>query len=337
MAGKEFDMPKISVVIPCYNDGKSIAPMYERLRHVFAQLSAYDYEIIYADDCSPDNTWSEVGKLCAADKRVKGIHNMRNFGFYRNVFMSMKYGDGDATFMIFGDLQDPPEVLPEFVEHWEKGHRVVVGARSNSYDKYFIRVMRKAYYKIITRLSNNRQIEGINGFGIYDRRFVDILRDVDDIQPFLPGIITEYVRDIKIIPTRQEKGGRGRSNWNFWGKYDGAMISITSYTKSLLRAATFLGILMGILSILFAFFVFIYKFLFWDVFTLGIPVLIVGLFFFGAVQLFFLGILGEYVLSINNRSMKRPLVVVDEKLNFDSTREGEKPGSQDRNLDPNQK
>jgi hypothetical protein len=251
--------------------------------------------------------------------------------------MSMKYGDGDAVFMIFGDLQDPPEVLPEFVEHWERGHKVVVGARSNSYNKYFIRVMRKAYYKIITRLSGNRQIEGISGFGLYDRKFVDILEDIDDIQPVLPGIITEYVRDIKIIPVRQEKGGRGKSNLNFWGKYDGAMMSITSYTKSLLRAVTFVGAVMGFLSIMYAAFIFVYKLLFWDVFAFGIPALTVGLFFLGAVQLFFLGILGEYVLSINNRSMKRPLVVVDEKLNFDNTPEVGKPEAPDGNLDPNPK
>jgi glycosyltransferase involved in cell wall biosynthesis len=331
-------MPKISVVIPCYNDEKSIVPMYERLCRVFTnQLSAYDYEIIYVDDCSPDNTWQEIKKICAADKRVKGMHNMRNFGFYRNVFMSMKYGDGDATFMIFGDLQDPPEVLPEFVEHWKKGYRVVVGARSNSYNRYFIRLLRGAYYKIITKLSNNRQIEGVSGFGLYDRKFVDILEDIDDIQPILTGIITEYVRDIKIVSTKQEKGGREKSNLNFWGKYDGAMMSITSYTKSLLRVVTFVGALIGLLSILYAAFIFVYKLLFWDLFALGIPALTVGLFFLGAVQLFFLGILGEYVLSINNRSMKRPVVVVDEELNLDNTPEGEKPELPDRNIGPNPK
>jgi hypothetical protein len=162
------------------------------------------------------------------------------------------------------------------------------------------------------------------------------LRDVDDIQPFLPGIITEYVQDIKIIPTRQEKGGRGKSNWNFWGKYDGAMMSITSYTKSLLRVVTFVGAVIGFLSVLYAVFILVYKLLFWDIFALGISALTVGLFFLGAVQLFFLGILGEYVLSINNRSMKRPLVVVDEKLNFGNTPRGKGRDGLAGNIDPNQ-
>jgi hypothetical protein len=179
--------------------------------------------------------------------------------------------------------------------------------------------MRKLYYKIIAKLSNSRQIEGISGFGLYDRKFINLLDDIDDIQPVLPGIITEYVRDIKIVPIQQEKGGRGKSNLNFWGKYDGAMMSITSYTKSLLRAVTFIGAIIGILSILYAAFVVVNKIIFWDSYVFGIPALTVGLFFLGAVQLFFLGIMGEYILSINNRSMKRPLVVVDEKLNFEDT------------------
>ncbi len=313
-------MKKISVVIPCYNDSNSIAQMCERLVKVFVeQLPQYDYEIIYVDDCSPDNnkTWYEIRKVCKMDKRCKAVRNARNFGFYRNVFAAMRYGTGDATFMLFGDLQDPPEYLPEFVKYWEKGSRVVVGQRGNSYNKPLIRLARKVYYKAITKLSNNTQIEGLSGFGLYDRSFVKILDDIEDIQPILTGIITEYVRDIKVIPVVQEKGGRAKSNLNFWGKYDGAMMSITSYTKTLLRMATFIGALVGVLSVLYALFIVGYKILFWDTFEYGIPSLIAGMFFLGAVQLFFLGILGEYVLSINNRSMKRPLVVVDECLNFE--------------------
>jgi glycosyltransferase involved in cell wall biosynthesis len=310
-------MKTISVVIPCYNDAASVAPMRNRLVNVFAELPQYDYEIIFADDGSQDNTWEEIRKICAEDKKCRGVKNARNFGFYRNCFSTMKYGAGDVTFMIFGDLQDPPERLQEFVKYWEDGYKVVVGQRSNSYNKALIRAGRKAYYKLIAKLSGNRQIEGISGFGLYDKSFIQILNGIEDIQPVLTGIITEYVRDLKIVPVIQEKGGREKSNLNFWGKYDGAMMSITSYTKSLLRVATFIGTIIGMFSILYAVFIFIYKLMFWDTFEYGIPSLVVGMFFMGAVQLFFLGILGEYVLSINNRSMKRPLVVVDEKLNFE--------------------
>jgi glycosyltransferase involved in cell wall biosynthesis len=317
-----FLVKKISVVIPCYNDENSITQLRDRLVKIFSeQLERYDYEIIYVDDCSPDNTWEEIKKVCAADEKCKGIRNLRNFGFYRNVFAAMGYSTGDATFMLFGDIQDPPEYLPEFVRYWEEGSRVVVGQRSNSYSKWFIRVARKWYYKMLAKLSKSNQIEGISGFGLYDISFVKILQGIDDIQPILPGIISEYVRDVKIVPVVQEKGGREKSNLNFWGKYDGAMMSITSYTKSLLRIITFVGLFLGILSIGYAIFIFVQKILFWDVFTAGLPSLVVGMFFMGAVQLFFLGIIGEYVLSINNRSMKRPLVVVDKTVNYDKESE----------------
>jgi glycosyltransferase involved in cell wall biosynthesis len=311
-------MSKISVVIPCYNDSKSITQMHERLTAVFKNdLPQYDYEIIFVDDRSPDGTWEEIKKVCAVDTKIKGIRNTTNFGFYRNVFSSMKYGNGDAVFMIFGDLQDPPEVLPEFVKRWEAGCKVVVGARSNTYSKRFIAFARSIYYKLLYFLSNRRQIEGTSGFGLYDRSFIEVLRDIDDIQPVLTGIITEYVKDVEIIPVLQEKGGRAKSNLNFWGKYDGAMITITSYTKFLLRLCTFVGITIGCLSLMFAILVLFLKLTSLYPYPVGIPSITVGMFFLGAVQLFFLGILGEYVLSINERSMKRPLVVVDERLNFE--------------------
>jgi glycosyltransferase involved in cell wall biosynthesis len=313
---------KISIVIPCYNDAKSVSRMHERLTQVFGNdLPNYDYEIIFVDDRSPDDTWEEIRKVCAADPKTKGIRNATNFGFYRNVFSSMKYGDGDAVFMIFGDMQDPPEILPEFVRRWESGCKVTVGSRSNTYSKKFIAFARKIYYKLVYALSHHRQIEGISGFGLYDRSFVDILHDIDDMQPVLTGIITEYVKNIEIIPVKQEKGGRAKSNLNFWGKYDGAMITITSYTKFLLRICTFFGIAIGVLSFAFAVLVIILKLTNWYTYPLGIPSVTVGMFFLGAVQLFFLGVLGEYVLSINERSMKRPLVVVDERLNFEDDTE----------------
>jgi glycosyltransferase involved in cell wall biosynthesis len=313
-------MKKISVVIPCYNDSNSIVSMYDRLIMVFRNnLCTYDYEIIYADDCSPDEgkTWGEIKSVCKLDpEHVKGVRNTKNFGFYRNCFETMKYGNGDAVFMVFGDMQDPPEALPEFVKYWEDGYKVVVGQRLNSYNKALIRLGRKIYYRVLSRLSNNKHIEGVSGYGLYDKSFVKILYGIEDTQPIIPGIVGEYVSDVKIIKICQQRGGRAKSNLNFWGKYDGGMMTITSYTKSLLRMVTFIGLAVGILSAIYALYIVIYKILFWDNFAHGIPSLLTGMFFLGSVQLFFLGIVGEYILSINNRSMKRPLVVVDEKINF---------------------
>jgi len=315
-------MKKISVVIPCYNDSASVVQMYERLTCVFkSELHEYDYEIIYCDDYSPDNgkTWEEIKKVCELDKKCRGVRNVKNFGIYRNPFAAMMYGTGDVTFMIFGDIQDPPEYLPEMVRYWEEGYKVVVGVRPNQYYGFFTNILRKVYYWLISKLSNNHQIVGANGFGLYDKSFVDILHKIDDVQPILTGVVTEYGSNIKLIYIKQEKGGReGKSNLNFWGKYDAAMVSITSYTKMLLRLITFIGLIVGTMSIIFAIIIFVQKLLNWDAFLLGIPALTVGMFFLGAIQLFFLGIIGEYVLAINNRSMKRPLVVTGEKVNFDN-------------------
>jgi len=314
-------MKKISIIIPCYNDSASVPNMYKRLMNIFRdQLSQYDYDITFCDDCSPDDgmTWEEIKRVCNADKKCRGVRNTRNFGIYRNPFAAMRYGTGDAVFMIYGDLQDPPEYLPEMIQEWESGHKVVMGVRSNQYYNLFFNIMRKAYYGIIGKLSNNRQIAGANGFGVYDASFVKILHEIDDVQPLLTGVVTEYGSNIKLVQVKLEKGGReGRSNLNFWGKYDAAMVSITSYTKMLLRLITFIGLLLGVLCILFAIVIFVLKILNWDTYPLGIPALTVGMFFLGAVQLFFLGIISEYILSINNRSMKRPLTVVADKINFE--------------------
>ena len=312
---------KISVVIPAYNDFASIEPMYHRIVKVFSsELPNYDYNITYVEDGSPDmgKTWFEIEKLCAVDPKVRGVQNSHNFGIYRNQFASMFYGDGDATIMIYGDMQDPPEMIPSLVKFWEEGNQVVMGVRPKQYYNWFFTIMRKVYYSLITKLSKNRQIEGANGFGLYDKSFVSILEQIDDVQPLLPGVATEYVGSIKLVEVEQEKGGReGKSNLNFWGKYDVAMVSITAYTKYLLRIITFVGMLIGFLSVLFAMYIFFLRIFSANDFPLGIPGLTVGMFFLGGVQLFFLGILGEYILAINNRTMKRPLVTIKKKLNFE--------------------
>lgn len=311
-------MRKISVAIPCWSEEKSIRQMYERLTKVFQeQLFQYDYEIIYIDDSSPDNTRSEVRKLCAKDKRVKAVFNARNFGFNRNVFASMQYGDGDATFLIFGDLQDPPEMLPQFVQKWEQGHKVVVGQKVKSDESKLMYALRTVYYKVIEKLADSRQIQHFNGFGLYDKDFINVMRQIDDPNPYLKGLVSEFGMGITIIPYEQAESLRGKSGFNFMKYYDVAMLGITSYTKILMRIATFLGAILGIFSVCLAIFVFISKLLNWYDYPYGTASILIGVFFIGAVQLFFMGILGEYVLSINTRSMRRPLVVVGEKINFE--------------------
>jgi glycosyltransferase involved in cell wall biosynthesis len=317
-----MNIKKISVVVPCYNDSASVAQMHERVKRVFdEQLPSYDYQITFCDDRSPDGgkTWSEIKKVCASDPKCRGVRNVRNFGAYRNSFIALRqYANGDATFQIFGDLQDPPEYLPELVKLWEQGHKVVLGLRPNQYYNLLFMGLRKIYYSVITTMSGNRQFEGANGYGLYDKNFIAILNQIDDMQPTLPGIAAEYGEELATVTIHQEKGGRlGKSNLRFWGKYDAAMVVITSYTKYLLRIIVFVGLVVGALSLAFAVYVFILKLIKGDAIPIGIPSLTIGMSFLGAVQLFFLGIIGEYILAINNRSMKRPLTAAAERVGFE--------------------
>lgn len=326
MEGQTNKMKKISVTIPCWSEEKSIRQMYDRLVKVFReQLPQYDYEIIFVDDYSPDNTRAEIRKLCEEDKHVKAVFNARNFGFTRNVFASLLYGTGDATFMLFGDLQDPPELLPQMVKLWEGGSKVVIGQRIKGNESKFMYAMRCLYYKLINLLGGSKQIEHFNGFGLYDRAFIEVLRQLDDPAPYLKGIVSEFAMEQSIIPYEQAASLRGKSGSNFLKNYDLALLGITSYTKVLMRAATFIGAGLGVISALFAIFILISKLLNWNAYPYGTATIIIGVFFIGAIQLFFTGILGEYILSINTRSMHRPLVVVGEKLNFEEEDKGEAP------------
>ena len=315
-------MKKISVTIPTYGDEKCVPVMYERLTKVFAeQLPQYDYEIIFVDDYSPDRTREVIREYCAKDKRVKAVFNARNFGFTRNVFATMQYGTGDATFLLFSDLQDPPELLPQMVAEWEKGKKVIIGQKTKSQESKFIYAMRSLYYWIIKTLSDSKQIEHFNGFGLYDRSFIDILRQLDDPAPYLKGIVAEFGIEMSIIPYEQAASLRGHSGENFFKNYDIAMLGITSYTKILMRLATFIGAGLGIFSVILAAFVLVSKLINWASYPYGSAAILIGVFAIGAVQLFFLGILGEYILSINTRTMRRPLVVVGEKINFEEDKQ----------------
>lgn len=296
--------------------------MYDRLTKVFCeQLPQYDYEIIFVDDYSPDNTREEIRKLCNEDKHVKAIFNARNFGFNRNVFASLQYGTGDATFMLFGDLQDPPEILPQMVEKWEQGYKVIIGQKTKSNESRLMYSLRTVYYKLIRALSDSKQIQHFNGFGLYDRDFIDVMCQIDDPNPYLKGLVSEFGMNMYILPYEQAESLRGKSGFNFMKYYDVAMLGITSYTKILMRIATFIGVILGLFSVCLAIFVFITKLLNWNAYPYGTASILIGVFFIGAVQLFFTGILGEYILSINTRSMRRPLVVVGERINFEDKKE----------------
>ena len=311
---------KISVVVPCYNEERTVQEVYDRVSRLFCnELAAYDYEIIYVDDYSSDHTRKEIERLCNTDRKVKAVFNARNFGFHRNVFQSYQYASGDCAFMMFGDLQDPPEMLPEFVHKWEEGYKCVVGQKEKSAEGVLKNGFRKLYYKIINIFSDSKQLELVNGFGLYDRDFLEVLKEIEDTVPFFKSVLNEYGMDICIVKYQHQASKRGKSNFNFWKNYDFAMHGLTSSTKLLMRLATFISIFIGTVCLYYTAYVFIRKLLYWDTYPLGSASIMIGVFFLGSVQLFFIGILGEYILSINERISRKPRVVVEKKINFEES------------------
>lgn len=330
----------ISVVIPSYNEERSVQEMVDRLATVFRdELPQYDYEIIFVDDFSTDGTRAEVRRIAAQNPRVKAVFNARNFGFHRNVFSALTYGSGDATFMLFGDLQDPPENLPAFVRAWESGKQVVIGQRRSSDEGVVMTGLRHLYYAVIRWFADTTQIPRFTGYGLYDREFVRVLEQIEDIQPFFKAVVAEYGLNVEIIQYDQGKSARGKSNFNFLRNYDFAMQGITSSTKLLMRLATFIAAIVALVCLGVALFVLINKLINWETYPVGEASTTVGIFFLGAIQLFFIGVLGEYILSINGRVTSKPRVVVGERVNLSvpaapSRAELPAPGTESAPVDP---
>ncbi len=311
-------MKTISIVVPCYNEEENVQAMADAIREVFrSELKDYRYEIIFIDNDSADRTRDIIRLLCREDKGIKGIFNAKNFGQFNSPYYAMLQSTGDCTILMAADFQDPVEMIPRFVLEWEYGYKIVIGIKNASQENKLMYWLRGCYYKTIKRLSDVEQIEQFTGFGLYDRDFIQVLRDLDDPTPFLRGIVAELGYRRKEIPYTQPRRRAGKTSNNFYRLYDAAMLSITSYTKAGLRLATIAGSFCSLVSIIVAFVYLIMKLLYWDRFPAGMAPLLIGMCFLGSVQIFFIGMVGEYVLSINQRVMKRPLVVEEERLNFD--------------------
>lgn len=310
-------MSQICIVIPCYNEEENVEPMTKALEAMMSQrLPEKDYDIIFIDNASTDGTQKKILEQCERTSRVKAIFNARNFGQFNSPYHALCESDGDCCILLACDFQDPIELIPTFVEEWERGYKIVCGIKTNSKENKIVRFFRTCYYKLIQGMSNVEQIEHFTGFGLYDREFLDVLRQLDDPIPFLRGIVAELGMKRKDIPYTQEKRKAGKTHNNWFTLYDAAMLSFTSYTKTGMRLAVFAGFCLSVLSIISALVYFVLKILYWDTFPAGsVPVLLAVL-VFGSLQLFFLGLLGEYVMSINTRVMKRPLVVEESRHNF---------------------
>ena len=310
---------KVTIMVPCYNEEENVVPISEALVAQMEALPRYDYEILFIDNCSTDNTRPLLRQICARNKRIKAIFNVKNFGQFNSPYYGMLQTTGDCVISICADFQDPVEMIPTFLKYWEDGYQIVHGVKTSSQESGIMYRLRSIYYKLIKKYSSVEQIEHFTGFGLYDRSFIDVLRNLKDPTPFIRGIVAELGGKRKEIPYEQPRRRAGKTHNNWYTLYDAAMLSFTSYTKIGLRMATFLGVGVAIVSLLIAFVYLILKLCNWNNFVAGTAPIVVGMFFLGAVQLIFLGIIGEYILSINQRVMNRPLVVEQERINFDDS------------------
>ena len=311
-------MKTISIIIPTYNEQENVNELTTELMGLFEnELAQYDYEIIFIDNNSIDKTKDYLRLLCAANKRVKAIFNIKNFGPFNSPYYGLFQGSGDCSILLCADFQDPIEMIPVFISKWEEGAKIVCGIKALTRENKLMSFLRGLYYKLIKKMSDIEQIENFTGFALYDKYFLNIISKLDDPIPFLRGIVAEF--GYKKVDVKYEQPCRkaGSSSFNLYRLYDAAMISFTSYTKIGLRIATFSGFAMSFLSLTVALIYFVYKLLYWDRFDAGTTPLIVGCFVLGSAQLFFIGLIGEYILSMNRRIMKRPLVIEAERINFE--------------------
>ena len=316
-------MKKISILIPCYNEEENIVPISQAVIETMERdLPEYAFELVFIDNDSTDNTRSLIRGLCGQDRRIKAIFNARNFGQFNSPYYGMLQVTGDCVVEMVADFQDPVDMIPKYVREWEKGYKIVIGIKTSSRENKIMYWLRSCYYKTIKKLSDVEQIEHFTGSGLYDRELLEVLRTRDDPTPFLRGIVAELGYQRKEIPYDQPKRRAGKTHNNFYRLYDAAMLSVTSYTKAGLRLATFFGFFCSLASMCVALVYLVMKLIWWDRFPAGLAPMLIGMLFLGSVQIFFIGLLGEYIMSINQRVMKRPLVIEEERLNFDTEEDG---------------
>ena len=309
---------KISVVAGCYNEEGNLQEFYDRLMAVFQQLQQYDYEIIVADNCSTDNSQDILRRLAAADKKFKVILNSNNFGQIRSPFNALLQASGDGVVAITSDLQNPPEMIPEFIKKWEGGNEVVIAVKRKTQENLILSMIRDFYYYLLSRFSDtDNVIRDFIGFGLYDRKFMGALKLYQNPYPYFRGIVSEIGFRRAVVLFDQPARKHGQSKNNIFTLYDIAMTGFVNHSKLPLRLATFTGFCLAGLSLLVAFGYLVYKLIFWQSFSVGIAPLVIGLFFFSSVQLIFIGIIGEYIGAIHTQVLKRPLVIEKERINFD--------------------
>jgi polyisoprenyl-phosphate glycosyltransferase len=311
-------MKTITVVTPCYNEEDNVEEVWRQTRAVFKTIEGIDYRHLFIDNFSTDATPEILRRMAAEDPRVQVILNARNFGHIRSPYHGLLQAEGDAAILLVADLQDPPELMREFVHHWQQGAKLVVGVKPSADESGLMFAVRRAYYRFITRIADVKLIQNFTGFGLYDRRVLEVLRRIDDPYPYLRGLVSEVGFEPVKLPYNQPLRKRGITKNNFYSLYDMAMLGITSHSRVPLRIATIAGFFLSGLSLTISIIYLLLKLVFWNTFAAGTAPILFGLFFFTSVQLFFIGLLGEYVGAILTQVMKRPLVVERERININS-------------------
>ena len=308
-------MKLITIVTPCFNEEENVKALHGRIAEQMRKFPCYDYKHLFIDNASSDKTVQLIKELCELDSHVCLIVNTRNFGHIRSPYYGLMNAPGDAAILMASDLQDPPDMIPHFIEKWEAGFKVVAAVKPSSRETPLMFLIRRIYYMTVGKISEIELIPNFTGFGLYDHEVIKTLRSINDPYPYFRGLIAELGYPYASIPFEQPKRVRGITKNNFYTLYDMAMLGIVSHSKIPLRLATLLGFTMGGLSLLFAVIYLVYKLAYWEEFKIGIGPAVIGLFFFTSIQLFFLGILGEYVLVIHTQTLNRPLVVEKERIN----------------------
>ena len=309
-------MKKISVLTPTYNEEENIVMLCKKIKDEFKGLN-YDYEHVVIDNNSSDNTISIIKKLCQNDKNLKLIVNNKNYGHLNSPYYGLMQTSGDATILMASDFQDPPELISKYIKLWEKGHKVILAQKNQSDENFLIKNVRKFYYKFLSKISDTNLTINTTGAGLFDKSIIGLLRKIDDPIPYLRGLVCELEGDIKLLKFDQPKRILGKTKNNFFSLIDVGLLGLVKHSKIPLRLMVIFGMLASIVSILVSIVFLFYKLFYWDSFDLGVAPIIVGLFFISAIQIFLLGLLGEYISVLLSHTRKLPLVIEKERINFE--------------------
>jgi polyisoprenyl-phosphate glycosyltransferase len=308
---------KISIVAPCFNEEGNVEALSIAIKNIFETIPDYEYELLFIDNSSTDNTVEILRKIAKIDKHIKVIVNIRNFGHVRSPFYALFQAQGDAIILMACDFQDPPSLIPELIKKWEENYKIVTAVKKKSKENPLMFFVRKLYYNLLAKFSEGEQVKNFTGFGLYDRSFIEVIKKIDDPYPYFRGLISELGFQRTELVYDQPKRLHGKSKNNFYTLYDLGMLGFVNHSKLPLRLASFIGFGVAIINILIAIGYLVYKLIYWYSFEVGVAPLVIGIFFFGGVQLFFLGIIGEYIGAIFTQVKKRPLVFEKERINFD--------------------